>query len=312
MASVSKNVAFIGATGTLGIHLLRALTSAGHTVTVIQRKESTTPPPPGVKSTKVDLTNFDELLAVFKGHEVYLNATPYPSLSTDKDIIDAAVAASVKRIIPSEFSTNLDSPLSRKLPHMKGKTEVREYLESVISKTSTSWTSINNGAFLEMSLKFGALGPNMAQKKAVFHDGGDKVVGASTLPDIGAALVKILDPAHFEETANKPIYMYSAAVSERMLTSLVSKVTGIDFGTVEDGRITNISVDQAIEEGERKIANGDKSGMLAYYYKMMYGDGYGGTDFKKLSWNNRLGLRIMTEKDIEALIADIARELGIL
>ncbi|OTA91096.1 hypothetical protein M434DRAFT_389356 [Hypoxylon sp. CO27-5] len=306
MASVSRNLAFIGATGTLGVHLVRALISAGHTVTVIQRKESTTPPPTGAKYTKVDLTNFDELVSVFEGHEVYLN------LSTDKVIIDAAVAASVKRIIPSEFSTNLDSPLSRKLPHMKGKTEVREYLESVISKTSTSWTSINNGAFLEMSLKFGALGPNMAQKKAVFHDGGDKVVGASTLPDIGAALVKILDPAHFEETANKPVYMYSAAVSERMLTSLVSKVTGIDFGTVEDGRITNISVDQAIEEGERKIANGDKSGMLAYYYKMMYGDGYGGTDFKKLSWNNRLGLRIMTEKDIEALIADIARELGIL
>ncbi|KAI0140000.1 NAD(P)-binding protein [Hypoxylon sp. NC0597] len=312
MTSVRRNVAFIGATGTLGIPLLRALTSAGHTVTVIQRKESTTPPPSGVKSAKVDLTNFDELVSVFKGHEVYLNATPYPSLSMDKVIIDAAVAASVKRIIPSEFTTNLDSPLSRKLPHMKGKTEVREYLESVISRTNTSWTSINNGSFFEMGLKFGFIGPNIAQEKAVFHDGGEKVVGASTLPDIGAALVKILDPAHFEETANKPVYMYSAAVSERMLTNLVSKVAGIDFGTMEDGRITNISVDEAIEEGERKLVNGDKSGMLAYYYKMMYGDGYGGTDFENLSWNERLGLRIMTEKDIETLISEIARELGVL
>lgn len=206
----------------------------------------------------------------------------------------------------------MDTPLSRKLPHVKGKTEIREYLESHIAKTSASWTSINNGPFFEMCLKYGALGPNMAQKTAVFHDGGDKYIGASTLPDIAAALVKILDPAHFEETANQAVYLYSAAVSERSLTDLVSKVTGIDFGTVEDGRITNLSVDQIISEAEKKLAAGDKSGMQAFYFKMMYGDGYGGTDFKKFSWNERLGLRVMSEKDIEALIADTARELGVM
>ncbi|OTB09646.1 hypothetical protein M426DRAFT_83052 [Hypoxylon sp. CI-4A] len=312
MASIGRKVAFIGATGTLGSHLLRALTGAGHTVTVIQRKESTTPAPTGVKSEKVDLTKFDDLVSVFKGHEVYLNATPFPSLATEKVIIDAAVAASVKRIIPSEFSTNLDTPLSRKLPHVKGKTEIREYLESDISKTSTSWTSINNGPFFEMCLKFGALGPNIAQKKAVFHDGGEKYIGTSTLPDIGAALVKILDPAHFDETANQAIYIYSAAISERLLTELVSKVTRIDFGTVEDGRITNLSVDQVVSEAEKKLASGDRSAMFAFYYKMMYGDGYGGTDFKKLSWNERLGLRVMSEKDVEALIVETAKELGVM
>lgn len=60
------------ATGNLGSHLLRALTGAGHAVTVIQRKESTTPTPLGVKTEKVNLTNFDDLVSVFKGHEVYL------------------------------------------------------------------------------------------------------------------------------------------------------------------------------------------------------------------------------------------------
>lgn len=228
-------------------------------------------------------------------------------------IIDAAVAASVKRIIPSEFTTNLDTPLSRKLPHVLGKAAVREYLESVVqSSSSTTWTSINNGAFLELCLKFGVLGPNLAQKKATFHDGGDKVIGASLLPDIGTVLVKILEAEHFEETANKPVYFYSAAISERQLTRLATEATSIDFGTVEDGRIVDIQVDNLVREADERLAKGDKSALTAYYFPMMYSKGYGGTDFKELSWNEKLGLGILSEDDLKSLIRKTAEELGVL
>ncbi|KAI8197632.1 Bifunctional pinoresinol-lariciresinol reductase [Colletotrichum sp. SAR 10_86] len=301
----------IAATGTLGPHLLKALTGAGHSVTVIQRKESTREAPQGVKSVKVDLTSFDDLVSVFKGQDVFVSAVPNPTLASDKVIIDAAIAASVKRIIPSEFTTNLDTPLSRKLPHVLGKVAVREYLESVVSaSSSTTWTSINNGAFLELCLKFGILGPNLMQKTATFHDGGEKVVGASLLPDIGTALVKILEPGHFEETANKPVYFYSAAISEKMLTRLASEATGIDFGSVEDGRIPNLKVEDMVRDANERLANGDKSAMITYYFPMMYSEGYGGTDFKKLSWNEKLGLRVLSEEDLKELFKQAARELG--
>jgi putative NADH-flavin reductase len=51
---------------------LKALAGAGHFVTIIQRKESTKEAPPGVKSVKVDLTNFDELVSVFTGQDVFV------------------------------------------------------------------------------------------------------------------------------------------------------------------------------------------------------------------------------------------------
>ncbi|KAI8234432.1 hypothetical protein K4K55_004776 [Colletotrichum sp. SAR 10_96] len=313
MTTIVRNVALLGATGTLGPHLLKALTSAGHSVTVIQRKESTKEAPQGVKSVKVDLSNFDDLVSVFKGQDVFVSAVPNPTLASDKVIIDAAIAASVKRIIPSEFTTNLDTPLSRKLPHVLGKDEVREYLESVVpASPSTTWTSINNGAFLELCLKFGILGPNLMQKTATFHDGGEKVVGASLLPDIGTALVKILEPGHFEETANKPVYFYSAAISEKMLTRLASEATGIDFGSVEDGRIPNLKVEDMFRDANERLVKGDKSAMITYYFPMMYGEGYGGTDFKKLSWNEKLGLRVLSEEDLKELFKQAAKELGVL
>ncbi|KAF4835193.1 putative pinoresinol-lariciresinol reductase 3 [Colletotrichum tropicale] len=313
MTTIVRNVALLGATGTLGPHLLKALTGAGHSVTVIQRKESTKEAPPGVRSVKIDLSSFDDLVSVFEGQDVFVSAVPNPTLASDKVIIDAAIAASVKRIIPSEFTTNLDTPLSRKLPHVLGKVEVREYLESVIpASPSTTWTSINNGAFLELCLKFGILGPNLMQKTATFHDGGEKVVGASLLPDIGTALVKILEPGHFEETANKPVYFYSAAISEKMLTRLASDATGIDFGSVEDGRIPNLKVEDMVRDANERLAKGDKSAMITYYFPMMYSEGYGGTDFEKLSWNEKLGLRILSEEDLKELFKQAAKELGVL
>lgn len=207
----------------------------------------------------------------------------------------------------------MDTPLSRKLPHVLGKAAVREYLESTVQNSSTTtWTSINNGAFLEMCLKFGVLGPNLAEKKATFHDGGDKMIGASLLPDIGTALVKILEPGNFEETANKAVYFYSAAVSERLLTRLATEVTGIDFGSVEDGRILDLNVDNMVREADERLAKGDKSAFISYYFPMMYSKGYGGTDFKELSWNERLGLRILSEDDLKSLIRKTAQELGVL
>ncbi|KAL5584336.1 hypothetical protein FOVSG1_013725 [Fusarium oxysporum f. sp. vasinfectum] len=314
MTEVVKSVALLGATGTLGSHILTALKGAGFAVTAVQRKDTVKTVPEGVKSVKVDLSNKDDLVSALRGQDVVVSAVPHPALATEKIMIDAAIEASVKRIIPSEYSTNLESPLSRKLPIVAEKAKIREYLASVITSTDslTTWTSVNSGPFFEMCLRFGVLGPNLGQRKATFHNGGHKVIGPSRLPDIGSAVAKILDPIHFAETANQPVYIYSAAVSERLLTDLAAKVTGIDFGTVEDGKIVNIDVGELIRDTDEKLKKGDMSGMFNYYFQMMYGEGYGGTDFKKLSWNERLGLKTMTEKDLEDALEQVAVELGVL
>ncbi|KAJ4236984.1 hypothetical protein NW759_000108 [Fusarium solani] len=314
MAQIARNVALLGATGTLGSHILTALKGAGFSVTAIQRKDSTKAVPQGIKSVKVDLANKDDLVSAFRGQDAVISAVPNPALLTEKIMIDAAIEASVKRIIPSEYSTNLESPLSRKLPIVTEKAKIREYLTSVISSTDspTTWTSINNGPFFEMCLRFGVLGPNLREKKATFHNGGNNMIGTTTLPDIATAVAKVLDSAHFAETANQPVYIYSAAVSERLLTELASKVTGIDFGTVEDGRIADLDVDELVRDSDEKRSKGDMSGMFNYYYQMMYGKGYGGTDFKELSWNDRLGLKSMTEEDIEGELRTAAVEFGLI
>ena len=81
---------------------------------------------------------------------------------------------------------------------------------------------------------------------------------------------------------------------------------------MEDGRIADLDVNELVRDSDEKRSKGDMSGMFNYYYQMMYGKGYGGTDFKELSWNERLGLKSMTEEDIERELRAVAVEFGIL
>ncbi|PYI12697.1 NAD(P)-binding protein, partial [Aspergillus sclerotiicarbonarius CBS 121057] len=300
MSIVVRKVSIIGATGTLGSRIASALKTAGHTVTVVQRKDSSKAGPEGLPTVKVDYQNKEELVSTFTGQDVVISAVPFPQLDSEKIVIDACIAASVRRYIPSEFTTMLESPLSITLPMAKEKVLIRQYLNSVITSTAspTTWTSVNNGAFFDMALKYGVLGPNPMAKKAVFHNGGDQTIAVSTLSDIATAIVKMLESdSKFEATANQPVYICSAAVSERRLTELVSEVTGIDFGTPE-----NVSVKELIAASDEKLKQGDKSVIINYYYQMMYGEGYKGGDFMEFNWNERLGLRIMSEEELKEAI----------
>lgn len=199
--------------------------------------------------------------------------------------------------MPSEYTTMMESPLAINLPIAKEKVLIRQYLNSVMPSANgpITWTSVNNGAFLDMALSYGVLGPNLMSKKALFHDGGNKKIAVSLLSDIATAVVKLMETdKNFDGSANQPVYICSAATSESHLTKLVSEVTGIDFGTPEQ-----VSVEDVMKETEERIKQGDKSAAINYYYQMMYGEGYKGGDFMEFNWNERLGLRIMSEQELK-------------
>lgn len=256
------------------------------------------------------MSNKDELKAAFKGHEAVLSAAPDPRFDTEKIWIDAAFESpSVKRIMPSEYSTNLESPLAGDLPIVTDKVLIRKYLTSTITSTdaATTWTSINNGPFFPMIFNIGAMGPSFQSKKAIFRNGGNNLIGVSRMEDIGTAVAKVLSDEHYAETANQPVYMHSAAVSERMLTDMATKLTGVKFEEI------NLNVEDMYQDAKAKWEKGDESGMHNFYFQMMYGEGYeSSANFEKLSWNERLGLKMVSEADLEEVIRGAAKQAGVL
>lgn len=75
---------------------------------------------------------------------------PITEVATHKAIIDAAIDAGVKRIILSEFGTNVPElqttePLAEVY---RGKVEIREYMESK-ERDGLTWTGLVVGAFFD-------------------------------------------------------------------------------------------------------------------------------------------------------------------
>lgn len=75
-----------------------------------------------------------------------------PGVAAQKQVIDAAVEAGVKRFIPSEFGSDLDNPKSAGLAVFAGKVVVRKQLEQLAAQGRITWSAITPGAFLDWGL----------------------------------------------------------------------------------------------------------------------------------------------------------------
>lgn len=213
--------------------------------------------------------------------------------------MNAAISAGVKRIVPSEFSTNIETDLSRKLPIVTDKVEIRKYVEGLAAAGKIEWTSVNNGPFFIGGLwTSGFLGPNVQKKLSTLHDGGERLVSTTTLERIGEAVARVLAPEHAAETRNKPIYVYSTLMSEKRMTTLLAKAAGLGIG---DFKISDVSIDAVTKEAFAAMEKGDQSKKWNFYVPFCFGEGYGG-DFSQIGWNKKLGLEEMDDKEVEETV----------
>jgi hypothetical protein len=102
------------------------------------------------------------------------------------------------------------------------------------------------------------------------------------------------------ETKNKPVYIYSTLISERKMTDIVSKITGIEF----EIKHADVQKDagaylEALKSGKEPAS---PMARFSLYMLMMYGPGYGG-NFKDTVMNETLGLRVMDDKELEESVA---------
>jgi putative NADH-flavin reductase len=275
-------------------------------VTAIQRNGSNNKVADGIKSIHVDLTSKSDLIAAFKGQDVVVSAVPNPTLESERIIIDAAAEAGVTRIVPSEFSSNLEAKAKETmLPIVAEKLKVREYVTQAVSSGKIpEWSSINNGPFLDWGISGAFLGPNPRTRTAVFHNGGNKKITATSTDDIAKAVALMLQ--HPGDTKNKPVYVYSAYLSERQIRDTVSKLTGITEWDTEDR-----DVEADAKEYFDLVAKGenDPHKLASLYLLMMFGEGYGG-DFSDVAMNKTIGLRVMDEKEVEMKFGEWLRMGG--
>ncbi|KAL8648087.1 MAG: hypothetical protein Q9210_005186, partial [Variospora velana] len=245
------------ASGNVGKPTVDALLEAGgFRVTALTRKGSTASFPERVTAWEIDDSYpQDELHTVFskRGSDAVICLLPPVDVNLLNMIADVAAQAGVKRFIPSEFGSDTDAPkVVQLIPMFGGKVAVTNHLKTKVSFGMT-WTSVVNGAFFDWGLRTGFLGFDLQSSTATIYDSGDAEVNATTLADVGQAVVGIL--RHPKETANRYVYVQNAYFTQNQLLAAIEKSTGKKW------TVNKRECAEARQTGGMKLSKGDMSGI---------------------------------------------------
>jgi hypothetical protein len=127
-------------------------------VTVLSRIGSKASFPPSVKVIPVEYSSVESLTAALKGQDAVVSTVGVDGLLGQSVLFDAAVAAGVKRFLPSEFGSDLSNPKAARLPVFGYKVATREYIEEKVKAgAGITYTYVINAPFLDWGIEVGFL-----------------------------------------------------------------------------------------------------------------------------------------------------------
>jgi nucleoside-diphosphate-sugar epimerase len=295
-------IALAGATGNLGLPVLSALLSAGYRVTALSRvggNHSKLAPHPHLTIKEVDFASVPGLSAAFENVEVVVSCLATLGMGGQNPLIDAAVAAGVKRFVPAEFGMDSQNPLAMQLPVCVPKVDTQNYLrEQSRANVGFTWTGIANGMFLDWGLRMGVI-VDPAKHSAVLYNGGEVPFSVTTLEDVTKAVLGVIE--NQEQTANRLIYVHSALVTQAQLIQYTKDQDGQDWALV--WKDTNTIRSGSLEELEKGSGADVDSAMLGFCITAMFDAEYG-CDFSSKLDNDLVGLKVMSEMEVRKVVAD--------
>ncbi|KAJ5372628.1 hypothetical protein N7517_004634 [Penicillium concentricum] len=293
MASYSKKVAIIGASGNIGKIILDGLVASSQfKITVISRKESEATFPPGVAVLNTEYSD-KGLEAVFKGQDVVISAVGANAFGEQKKFVDAAIRAGVNRFIPSEFSANSQNDaVVQLLPIFGQKKELVEYLKSKEADGLT-WTGIASSGLFDWGLANGFLEFDIASHTATIWDGGNKSFTLTNQKALGEAVASVL--LHPDETRNQFLFIASVETTQKDILAALEEESGVEW------TVNETTTDVQVNEAVKRLAVGDFNGAFALVRATVFGNTPGlHSNYAKEKdlANNVLGLHLETVSDI--------------
>ncbi len=251
---MKKIILVAGATGNLGLRIVKALLNKDAEIRVVVRSNSNIEKIKelenlGVKIYKVSSWNLEELKTSCVGVSCVVSALAglrEVVIDAQKVLLDAAIATGVPRFIPSDYSLDFTKFSYGENRNLDLRREFHEYLD----KTSITATSIFNGAFTELLINEMPM-ILFKQKMILYWGNKDHKLGFTTMDNTAEFTAKVaLD-------SNTPRYLRIAGdlISPREVKVIVSQVTGQKFRLFRPGGQRLLAI---IIKIARKLAPGEK------------------------------------------------------
>jgi len=247
-----KKVIVVGAGGNVGVPILNALIQSGKfDLTVLARPTSSYTAPSGVKLVKASFEDHQGLVDAFKGQEAAVfTFGDLPNIAKNSQLlIDAAIDAGVKRVLPSEYGGDLSNSPGKDQQIFGGKQAVNAYLREKADQGKITYTNIATGPFFDWGIQVGFAGFDVKEKKVTFIDDGQRKFNGTTIGSIGDAVVGVLsNPA---ATENKYLRVHDFFVTQREINDILGwEVVGnIDGDVLEADSLAGLA------KGDYSLAN---------------------------------------------------------
>lgn len=272
---------------------MEELVRAGFTVTLLSR-DASKPLPAGVAAVKaVDYSSVASLTAALAGQDAVVSTIGSAALGGQSPLVDAAVAAGVKRFIPSEFGINTRKARDAAIGKIiAAKVSTVDYLiqKADASGGAFTWTGIATGLFFDWGLDRGSVGLDVKSRAATVYDSGNERSQSSNVHFVGRAVAAVLQQAgaHWgtagDKTANRYIEVASFAPSQNEVLRIVEAATGARW------TVTHAETAALQRQGEDKLARGDFSAFSELLRVWQFQDGAGHAPDPKTGGNALLGL----------------------
>ncbi|KAK1142215.1 hypothetical protein N8T08_008141 [Aspergillus melleus] len=292
-----ETVAIAGASGTLGPYVLQALVNAGFQVSVLTRSQKPGAYASNINVFEVDFNSVKSLTAALKGVDAVVSTVAGAAIDNQTVLIDAAVAAGVKRFIPSEFGTVTTNPKLESFPLYSSMFKVRRYLQEKTAAGELSWTVLACGAFLDFVWNTPTF-LDFQNHTVTMLDEGDNRISSTSLTVVGSAIVAILQ--NFDATQNRVIRVSEAILTQNQLIGFAKELRP-DIAWRTNKEQTSVLLQESLEQ----LGAGDFS--MPAFMKLLKGTALAGDTYGSafdVTDNELLGIKELAPADLKKLVAE--------
>ena len=240
--------------------------------------------------------------SAFTGQDLIIGTTAGGDFHQQISIIDAAIAAGVKRFMPNEFGHDtLNKGIEARIIKSAGRAKVLQYLQKVSTDMPDfEWVGVATGYTLDTGLISGNLGFDLEWHSATIHGIGTETFAASSLQRVGQVVARVI--SNWKEVKNQ--YIYAAGA----LTSANEILRSAEMATQREFTVGNYDVEDCIREGEARIQRGHPdSGMFLLERSILYDEQLGAAEpFQSRSSNKLLHLE---PESVERIVANAYHDL---
>ncbi|KAF9690987.1 hypothetical protein EKO04_010940 [Ascochyta lentis] len=242
------------------------------------------------------------LKSAFAGQDLVISTNGGGDFEQQIGIINAAIAAGVRRFMPHEFGHDtLNKKIEKRILKSAGRAKVIDHLRKVSTDTPHfEWVGVATGYTLDTGLISGNLGFDMEWHSATVHGIGTETFAASSLQRVGQVVARVVEK--WEEVKNQ--YIYAAGV----LTSANEILRSAEKATHREFTVGNYDVEDCIREGEARIQRGfPDSGMFLLERSILYDEQLGAAEPFELYSSNEL-LQLVPES-VETIVVNAYHDL---